>query len=155
VIVIFAFLLSFRGDAKSCGHVDRHSDCAQDLNKCVDLYKIYTPEFFPKFKLVTGVELKDAEVDDMALYFWCSRNQPSDFDLVVRFQADCEKGGLEIPCGRECYPSDYQSSSPMFDGTVQLTMEDLVMIGLVVMSFTLIVVFVVNCKRQKYLKEEI
>jgi len=52
------------------------------------------PEWYPNFEEVTGVELTSATTEDMALYWHCSDTNPN---------GNC--GGLQIPCGRSCYPT--------------------------------------------------
>merc|ERR1711879_786653 len=52
------------------------------------------PEYYPNFQDVTGVELTSATTEDMALYWHCTDTNPN---------GNC--GGLQIPCGRSCYPT--------------------------------------------------
>jgi len=52
------------------------------------------PEWYPNFEEVTEVELTSATTEDMALYWHCTDTNPN---------GNC--GGLQIPCGRTCYPT--------------------------------------------------
>merc|ERR1712241_1583381 len=75
-----------------CGYIP--STCNGDLSWAVSTGVTQYPSYYSNFQDVTGVELTSATTEDMALYWFCSNANPNN---------NC--GGLQIPCGRTCYPS--------------------------------------------------
>jgi len=76
--------------APFCGNMD--SGCSSEIDWAVQEGKWGHPEYYDSFQQVTGVELYQANKEDMALYFYCTKTKPN---------GHCEE--LQMPCtDRKC-----------------------------------------------------
>lgn len=76
--------------SSTCGHVP--SLClSKEVSWAVSTGITDSPQYYPSFKSMTGVELASATDEDMILYWFCVDANPNN---------NC--GGLQIPCGRTC-----------------------------------------------------
>merc|ERR1712232_1069023 len=71
--------------APFCGNMD--SGCSSEIDWAVQEGKWGHPEYYDSFQQVTGVQLYQANKEDMALYFYCTKTKPN---------GHCEE--LQMPC---------------------------------------------------------